>query len=288
MEKPRSSADASTARQGLALPLVVTAVAVLAALLVVARPVAPRRLPLPRVDRVTARAERARELKALSMGPLPYEVRAVGEAYRRTMPLRATAPDSARTRLESARLSRLVRRAHETQGARALWRLRTIQAELFVSAVRRWRGGPAPEELLELGGPFAARAKRDGWLKAGRFRGADSDLRALFRVHWNRAMGLSMHRGLRLHANQWREYFHFVLRSHEPRSAEGLGRRLKELSALRSHAPDYPLSLGRGVLLFQAGAFEAAAAALAQHRSTSPRWSLRARNYLAACGQKLR
>lgn len=262
--------------------------ATFSALLVVGRPVAPQRVPLPKIDRVAAHAERERERSALAAGSLPYAVRAVGEAYRRTMPLRGTVGGSAKTRLESARLGRLVRRALKTQGAGSLWRLRTLQAELFVHAVRSWRGGPVPPQLLELSGPFAARAQSEGWLEEGSFWGSDSDLRALFRVHWNRATGLSEEPGLRITANQWRQYFHFVLRGQTPRDPKALRQRLGSLAVLRSHAPDYPLDLARGVLLFQVGAFEAAAEALAQHRRAGLGWSLRVRNYLAACGQQLR
>jgi hypothetical protein len=276
--------------EGWPLGLWVIFMCVLTALLVVPRNVPPELVPPPVIDRAEQReqadneAQRARRARE----GLPLELRSVGEALRRYGSAAYAAPElSAQV---SAQLRRLAAQALARYGAERLLELRALQTELFVAAVRARPAEPGPE-AVELGGGLLLAAKRQGWLEPLPLGAADDELATLYRSYWSEAVGLRAH-PFAPTLNEWRVYYRFLLGRPipgPPDRAGDLRRKLEYVAALAHHDSEYPAHLARGVLLYQAGAPLQSAAELRQHLEQSPDgpWSLRARNYLAACGALL-
>src|SRR5690606_32069887 len=127
-----------------------------AVLLGIPRAAPPSGLPDPAVDKSRIddmlriereRAQRVRE------SPLPFEVRAVGEALRAYVAeARSAAVD---LQDQGSELARRARTALEHFGPEPLLELRALQTELFLQALGRWEvTGEQHDELNELGGDF--------------------------------------------------------------------------------------------------------------------------------------
>lgn len=281
--------------EGWPIGLWLVAVALLTAALVVPRHVEPLAVPLPRVDRSTRARELAEthELADRAAGGLPREVRAVGEAFRRSG--RAHYRKDPAAGQFRKQLRRLAGVALEHHGIEALRTLAALQSRLFVRASHRAAGGDAHprQELEELGGALFARGYERGWLESYPEGASDDELHALFAVHYAEAVGLDV-LGFRFAPtlNDWRVYYRFLLRQPLPpppaRTSEVQGR-LAQVAALSRHDPAYPRYLANGILHFQDEDFPRAAAQLRLHLRTYPDgpWTLRARNYLSAAGAKL-
>jgi hypothetical protein len=276
--------------EGWPLGVLTIAIAVTAVMILVPRPVVSKELPLPQVDRAEqrheteldrARAERARR------EPLTYEVRDVGETLRR-IGAAEHAGDSARVEELRRALRQKARSVLQRLGSEPLLRLRALQSVFFVEATKRWeRSGSVDRELVELGGNFAAYAAAAGWKRAdGALSLTDDDRGLSFRVRWAELAGLMKTPPFRPTLNERRAHYRVLLQ----RAATGgetariTERQLTIVALLGKLDPEYPVLLGRGLLLLRLGRNQEAERALRQHLA-SPLgnvWRLRARSALAA------
>jgi hypothetical protein len=261
-----------------------------AALLAVPRAARPGIFPVPLVDVAESRATRERLAsladRAESEG-LPFETRAVGDGVRRL----GTALSGGSGDADHLRrlIDERVRAALLANQADALLRLRAVQARLFVRAVRAqvW-GAPTSPELAALGGDFAVRAQRNGWVTDGGCVATDDELQTLFARRWTELTGLRDDARFKPTLGELRQYFRFLLlypersgHSDAP-SRERASMRLRYVEALARHDTEYPLHLARGSLLGELGSMPESARALNKHlaQTSSREWNLRARNYL--------
>lgn len=262
-----------------------------AALLAVPRAAEPGLFPVPLLDPADARATRARSealaARARREG-LPFETRAVGDAVRRLgVALSGGVGDP--EHLNRLLLER-VQIALTAGQSEALLRLRSVQEQLFVRAVREHLGTkPLHPELAALGGDFATRAARNGWLLDGRCVATDDELISLFARRWVDLTRLREHALFRPTLGEVRRFYRFLL-LHPERGTESeavpevalAATRLRYVEALAKRDTEYPLSLARGSLLGQLGQLPRSAQSLSQHlsRQQGAAFNLRARNYL--------
>lgn len=267
----------------------------LAALVAVPRPVAPELLPVPNIDRrEIARETSAQELRAdrAERHELPFEVRAVGEAFHRYGAANYVqdAPDMDRE-LRALRRNARVALAHYGKGP--LLELRAVQTRLFLRALSRWEGtGRVDGELKELGGNFVDKATRSGWVASRRRLLMDaSERRVLFSIRWAGLTGLLTHDAFAPSLNDWRVYYGFLLEHPEAPAGRAGGslraravEQLAYVKALAKRDPYFPAALARGVLAYQLEHFDAATRefrAFLKAHANGP-WRLRAQNYLLA------
>jgi len=274
-------------------------IALLAALLAVPREVPPDVLPLPRIDRQEQRRisalERVRAVEALQ-NPLPFDVRAVGEAFRRFGRAENDGRSAAAVTLQQE-LARLAAKARKAQGDAMLLRLRALQTHLFLGSLASWEaGGPVTSDLAELGGSLVRDATRLGWVdRDGRFIMSRIEREVLFRIRWARLAHVLDDHPFAPSLTDWRTYYRFLL-EHAPRPGDTSAARqqalatLEVVGALEKRDPEYPALLARGVLLYEHGAYAAADRALGAHLLRFPEgpWRLRAQNYLTAARAKSR
>jgi hypothetical protein len=276
--------------EGWPVGLVIVSAALLSALLVVPRHVEPAAVPRPVIDRLEQRSSELREAarRERARAGLALEVRSVGEAFRRFG--QASAGGQQAPELLRAQLRRLTRAAIDRAGDEALLNLRALQTQLFVQALARSDAEPTAE-LDELGGALLALGRNNGWFAPSPTAASQSELETLFHVYWADALELRRH-PFAPTLNEWRVYYRFLLsqpvRAGKERDQD-LQRRLGYVAALARHDLDYPQHLARGVLLYQRGAPADAAAAFVAHLEQHPDgpWTLRVKNYLAACGAAL-
>jgi hypothetical protein len=279
--------------EGWQLGAVSVGTAILAALLLVPHPTPPDVLPLPQVDRAAQHREDAAEharAEAARAEPLPFDVRTVGERFRRYGRASASG-DEAATHAEWVELARAARAANAQYGSEPLARLRAVQGELFLGALGRWEAsGKVDDELVELGGDLADKARASRWLSGERRLVATEDERmTLFRIRWTHLTGLLKTHPLSPTLDDWRVYFRFLLEHPEGRPGDcspssRAQAQLRYVGALEKRDPEYPASLARGVLEYRLGAPARAVLAFQDYLAQAPygSWHLRARNYLAA------
>lgn len=264
--------------------------AVFLALLILPTRVKPPSIPLPAVDRVRERDQAAHfsELAArVAQAPLPYDVRAVGEAIRQYGTAEARGDSEAPQILAEARVS--AARALRSHGPSPLLGLLAYQANAFQLAVQGWEAARSeqapklPADLEELGGAFMARADANGWLNSnGALLATKNELAVLFRARWLSLTELSDVPELRFSLNDWRLYFGFLLRHPPRKDGPPEIQQLSFVAALERKDPEYPAQLARGILQLQLGNAEAATPAFRAHLSAHPdgEWHLLARNLL--------
>ena len=257
------------------------------------RPVAPRELPLPVVDRVElGEADaRAREwVRAAESQPLPFLVRAAGESFRRFGKAEAD-HDESEGMIQAKDFALRIVEAQKMHGDGPVLSLRAVQAELFCRAVREWN----EKDLEELGG--AAFGKHSPTRALSRATLRDDELRSLFTMRWTRLSGTLSRRPFSPTLNEWRLYYRTLLahaeltrdgRESDPvTDAMGLAR---IVDALVKHDPDYPQLLALGIIEHWTGRYDDAEALLAAHlegHRTGP-WRLRAQGYLLAARRRIR
>jgi hypothetical protein len=271
--------------------LAIVSAAALSALLVVPRGVEPEWVPPPVIDRVeqrlyevTERARRERVRAGLSL-----ELRSVGEAFRRFG--RASFAADSVPDVAHAQLLRLAQVALDQEGEESLLSLRALETELFVQAMLSSSDSEPTSDRIELGGHFFAVGRRRGWFAPSPSAARPEELRTLFRVYWADALELRRH-PFAPTLNEWRVYYRFLLAQPSPAEAErdqDLQLKLGYVAALVRHDLEYPSHLARGVLLYQRGSPAEAAAEFTAHLQQHPdgAWTLRVKNYLAACGAAL-
>jgi hypothetical protein len=168
---------------------------------------------------------------------------------------------------------------------RDLSRLQAVQTELFVAALRAWERDEGGSELEELGGSLLARAREHGWLNDGHLLMSETEREVVFRMRWAELTGLRERPPFKPTLDDWRIYFGFLLEHPEGRDpSDRVRRQLSYAAALTKRDPTYPLWLARGVLLYQAGAFQESADAFTAHLAEHPEgpYALRARNHRLA------
>ncbi len=290
----RSTPDGteSTARtyrrhlEGLELGAVSVALAVAAAGLALPRATAPNVLPLPLPDAKRLEAERRTEHEratAVRRDGLSFDVRAVGDALRRFGA--ATHAQRGSQKLILRDLHAYAERALTREGSAPLLALRALQTELFAASVSRYaQTGEPDQDLTELGGDFIETAVKNGWLVQGAAVHT-SALESLFRARWNDLTGLGARAAFATSLDDFRACYTFLL---DPPGVIETTRRGKlrreHVEKIARRDPDYPADFARGVLFFQAHAFEASAEAFRRHLARHPDgpWTLRAKNHLLA------
>lgn len=278
--------------------LVVILVSALVVLVVVPRPVLPDEIPLPSPSPAALRAEMKRDAeraRAAEHEELPFEVRAIGDAFRRLGAASAAgqAEDVRRFRFS---IGQMIRQHRPDPGL--LLRLRAYQTEVFLQALADYeRKGVESEDLREVGGDFLQAAWSAGWMRTQRQRPrliADEPVRfVLYRKRWNEVMGLdeppfavsldeerAFHRFL---------FAHPVVRVPDVRRLDTRARcraaneyLLKRVDAYAPIDREYPSEYARGILLLRLGRHEAAAQPLLRFVERNPDgpYTLRARNAL--------
>jgi len=259
--------------------------ALFVALLILPRPIASPSLPLPTLDR---RYERARLSMFSSLAgevaqkPLPFDVRAVGEAFRQYGAAEARS-DPDRTRY-LGELQTAAERAFRLHGSSQLLGLLAFQADAFLKAASGWQATRVRgNDLIELGGAFFARVEDNGWLDSnGTLVPTPAELGVLFRARWLNLTALNGVSGLKLTLDDWRLYYAFLLR-YPPASQNAPAlQRLAYVDALEQKDTLYPALLARGMLRLELGHLESASDLLKTHLLAHPdgEWHLRTRNLL--------
>jgi hypothetical protein len=276
--------------EGWPVGLAIVSAAALSALLVVPRRVEPDWVPPPRIDRVEQRLNAQLEAvrRERARAGLPLEVRSVGEAFRRFGQASSAggAPEILR-----AQLRRLAQAVIDLSGDEALLSLRALQTELFVRAMLASSDAEPTDDRSELGGSLFAQGRGRGWFAPSAAAASRQELETLFRVYWADVLELRRH-PFAPTLNEWRVYYRFLLSQPLRDGAErdrDLQLELGYVADLARHDLDYPAHLARGVLLYQRGAAAEAAAEFLAHLEQHPDgpWTLRVKNYLAACGAAL-
>lgn len=294
---PRSEdgKPAPAARWGMGVGLALTIV--VAARLAVPQAIAPREVPLPKLEHATLAAELAEHrarLRALEQQPLSLEVRSVGEWLRRLgaaemEELPGSESSNGERQHAQRSLERQTQRALVTGEFEGLLTLRALQTERFVDAIQSWDGSlPPPRELVELSGRFAEHVR-----PLTRSSGAPLDpleLAAAYRIRWTRITGSGRHHAFAPTANDLRLNARLRLRWAETLPSEQ--RRASQLAAIESLAevsPDYPVAFASGVALYLAGAYSEAFERFNAHSLAHPDgpWTLRARNHALAAASAL-
>ena len=277
--------------EGWPVGLAIVSAALLSSVLVVPRRVEPELIPPPVIDRIEQAELDAREQSrsARARAGLPKDVRAVGEAFRRFGRASFDSPEP--PLLVQRQLQRLAQVVIVDYGDDALLDLRALQTDLFVQALLEGSDAEPALEQRELGGRLLVTGRQRGWFAPSSTAAGRDELASLFHVHWMEALGLLRHPYAPT-LNEWRVYYRFLLSrpSLEGPEREGdLQRKLGYVAALAQHDQGYPSHLARGVLLYQRGSAAAAAAEFEAHLRDCPdgAWTLRAKNYLAACGALL-
>lgn len=275
--------------EGYDLGLTTALVVLTFALLALPRASVPDTLPLPRVDRSEAcRSEAAeRELAAhAEVDGLPFEVRAVGEAIRHFGRSSARGLDPSHD-LEDIRAR--VKVVLDAGHGALLLRLRAVQTQYFLEAVRQFDDHAAPSaDLEELGGGFLAQARKSAWLDPRGHLLADiATQRVLFQVRWADLIGKRGVFPFSPTLNEWRIYYRFLLLRPERDSAlvdanADDSARLSVVSALARKDSEYPAYVAQGYLLYRIGDAQAAASAYRTQLALHPSgpYALLTRNYL--------
>jgi hypothetical protein len=290
-EPPRDAPSRGFRRhlEGYELGLVTVGMVLTFALLALPRASIPMTLPLPRVDRTEARrsASDERELAARTEAEgLPFPVRAVGEAIRHSGRSSAQGLD---TTHDEDDIRARVKVALDAQQTPLLMRLRAVQTEYFLKALRQFeRDGKPSLELDELSGDLLSRARKMGWLDGtSQLVMDDATVRVLFHLRWADLIGKRAVFPFALSLNEWRIYYRFLLQHPERDAAEASAAteaqmQLRVVAALSKKDSAYPIDVAQGYLFSQLGAPEAAATAYRRFLGTHSGgpYVLLARNYL--------
>jgi hypothetical protein len=272
--------------EGIGVAGFMVGLAVLAAALAAPRATEPDLLPQPLVDRAVLRRVKARSdelAREARVNGLSYDVRAVGEAFRRAGA--ATVEGKGAPESVVGEILLAVRLARKKGNERALLRLLALQTELFLVATHAFEASGKPSlELTELGGDFIAILKQNGWVEGRKILLDDDERVALFRVRWTELTGLRREAEFAPTLDEYRSYYALYLRHVTGKERTSTDRALGVVRALEKRDPSYPAAFSRGVLLFQKGFYDESAEAFRAHLAARPDgpWTLRAKNHLLA------
>jgi hypothetical protein len=285
------------ALEGWQAGLVVVLTAVLVLAVVAPRPVFPEDIPLPLpqhrelkrlVQQETNRAHLAVQQE------LPFEVRQVGETFRRY----GVAVASGDKKQASYLHQTLARQVYEARrhSEELMLRLRAYQTESFLRELRVLEStGVESVELQELGGEFVQTAREAGWLRprrSGMRLVVDDDVRRiLFRKRWNEVLAVSAP-SFRISLDEERAFHAFLLDNPIASVPPGADERmrcqaaneylLRKVTAYGAIDSEYPTDYVRGILLLRLGRHQAALMPLVRFVENNPDGphTLRARNTL--------
>ena len=284
---------------------IVVAIALLAVVVAVPRPVLPDDIPMPRVNlRALSERSQAESVRAESLVQkhASYDVRALGEAIRQ---YGAADADGDSTR-GSQRLQDIVMRVGPAlaQGPEPVLALRAYQMKVFLLELRQFeQTGRESVELRELGGGIIAMLRRSGWIRhdAQGVRVIEPEqfvLEALYRKRWNELTGLKAP-PFAPTLDEQRVLYAFLL-THPivaPTAGNELEARcrsaneymLRKVGELAAIDRSYPADVAAGMLLLRLGRNKQAIEALAGYIETHPDgpWTMRARNALRAAHARL-
>jgi hypothetical protein len=274
--------------QGWQLAVVAVGTALGGVALALPRPVAPCELPLPDVDRVeeAAATARARELvRAATVEPLPFLVRAAGDTFRRFGAAEAKG-DVVEAGNLAVDFERHVSEARARHGDGPILSLRAVQADLFARAVKT----NDIRELTELGGSLLAAGDRPAFSPSLL---SPEELGSLFEMRWTRLSGLIGSHPFLPSSNAWRLYYRTLLANPDLAShadgGTGLLKTARFVEAVARRDPEYPRLVALGVIEQWMGRYEAAEALYIGYLATYPsgRFRLRAQNYMLAARSRL-
>ncbi len=174
--------------------LVVVVTALLVVLVVVPRPRLPEEIPIPRptVARLHDLAQHDASLAAqVETQELPFEVRLVGESFRRYGLAAATGDGSTANQMRSGLGGQL----RVVKDPALLLALRAYQTRDFLRELAAWEAtGVESQGLQELGGEFVRAARAAGWIRPHgsgvRLLADHATRRVLFRKRWGEVMQL--------------------------------------------------------------------------------------------------
>jgi hypothetical protein len=256
------------------------------------RPVAPKELPLPAVDRTEETRDDARDeerIRAARATALPFLVRAAGEAFRRFGAAEAKS-DGDDADAQQLAFSKRIEAARKQHGDEPVLALRAVQADLFVQAVR----AENLSDLRQLGGGFFGPAGRDGVARAAALR--DDELKSLFEMRWSKLAHLSKERPFAPTLNEWRLYYRTLLAHPElssptlERDADARTRSLtRTIEALAKIDPEYPAALALGITNHWLDRYDDAETLFTSYLTIHPTGPLRLRvqGYLLAARRHL-
>ncbi len=290
---PRARGSSKILRLRNEVALTVVALSLSGAMVVVPRPTYPQILPLPSVDASRASSrEREEILLAISVrdGSLDKETRAIGELFRRVgrppeNESRIAGQSLDSLRREVARLRHREASEGILSGTDALLRLRALQGQLFLDAVRHWLDtGKPSSDLQELGGPFV-RIASESWLRDGELVLGEDELRLFFRVHWGKVTGLHGAHPFGPSLEEQRRYYASNLEHPAGAPTDLMTRTANQLGFVRALGKvdsDYPVLLSEGILQLRLGQPESAQRSLRAHLDRHPDgpWTHLARNHL--------
>ena len=242
--------------EGWQLGLLSVGLALLAAALVVPRPIAPDSLPMPEIDSAAFARSLTRiegQARGALRAELPFDVRAVGEALRNYGAAVATG-NQEREQHSLIALRQRTAVALKRHGPKPLLRLRAVQAHFFVRAVEAdalgARAQDRDHDLEELGGDFLRKAAGFGWVHDSRLQLTRAECLTLFVVRWTRLTGLREHAAFMPTLDQWRVYYSLYLRSFGHTSGPAV-------AALSRMDPEYPSLLSAGIVHYRRGSTDA-------------------------------
>lgn len=280
--------------------------ALLLALLVVPRPVAPSDIPLPRIDWQQWRRERVamvESARSARASRLSFDVRVVGELVVRWGRAEYE-QDTEQLRELRGRLDAAAERALQQAGPAPLKGLRAVQCDAFVAMAlgERERGEDASAPLLtdarraassrlelawaELGGRLAREWRGSGWWSAA----TEAELWAACLVRWSALTGLERHAALGPSPEAMKLLFHLRHRAvAEAPVVERVARWLEMIAGLEPYDAEYPVAYARGIGFYLISDYAAAFAEFRRHLQRYPNgpWTLRARNHAQASAEAL-
>ncbi len=266
-------------------------------------------LPIPDARELDRVATRDDELAAQARRePLPGVVRALGSALRAYHVFEAggRAQDLGKARSEvDAALGEALK-----AGDDALLRLRAVELQMFLEALRRFEStGAESPEIAALAGSFVRSMTTAGWCEGHRLVPDESARRAMFKEMWSAFLGLESRPAFELSLDEQRALYSLFLShphpspatrasldearrgAHSPEACQAVVEaervateawRIERIGRLASIDPGYPADYARGVARFRRGEYSLAAQAFQSWLGAHPDGplALRAQSFL--------
>ncbi len=179
------------------------------------RAVAPRDVPLPRIDARSldaTLAEDAAVAKAAHATGVEPETRLLGTRMREFLIAQTTETDEQLVSVKREAVLAATREVFEKYGPPALKRLRAIQVARFVEEVAAFeRTGQSSPELVALAGGFVERLRGIGWIEGSRVLLDGEQRRVAYKLMWNGTAGVDEAREMALSLDEMRALYTLYL-----------------------------------------------------------------------------
>jgi hypothetical protein len=254
------------------LGLLTLGAAILGAVLIVPRASQPVAWPMPHVDFAALKAEAARNevRRAERAGrPLPHPLRRVGERLRRVgaalfvgeLPAGLELGYRRETYADAVRALTGAVAELKAEDREDFLELGALQSELFVKAVHAWQeSGAISRDLLELGGDFAQAAGPAWRGPGGQLSLSDRELKLLFRVRFALLTETEDHPNFKPSRDELLAYYGLLLARPPADPAHAASTRDAAILAISALEPGYPADFAHGLVEFELGRFDEAAA----------------------------